>query len=1182
MDDETANNMNTNKSDEDPIRQNVAVPVDDDEEDADIRRALALSLMEVESEPKDIVLDETGVSVLQKSALIPRTNIATSDTLPIQGILTQDMDSCSIDISPYTSESIVEFHRIMWDPTLTTEADQQRWLRQGIDVQQINSHPNPLSKQQQEKGFVDTTKSSSMTENTNLTGKTTTTPAGTLSVSGTNYTPPETAKSQSHQTPEQNEMILLDELATSHLPWGLVQEHGGPCGVLAAIQAELLRLLLFNPNVNSLQCQNNNGSNTGDNLTSSQSIQAALAGAIAYILARSALTPSAVSSNDSQPTSIETVKENVNVPQTPNEDIDKDINPNVNENINSTPIQPVGTVKIILPNHSINSITNNALDWDDLQPWLSGDVNARHASTSSLSNLQTYSIRSGKNIASATIKESRNDDSSTCNVVDDDLENNNDCDNDMDDASSTAKRQKVTSRNRISQQLQTQSMEASYTKNGVKNLKYEETVSNDDGDDDDNDDNSPLQIQIQALANSVQQFLLSPLHAYNKTCSSAIGRIRPLDYFRHNGGVLLLVMSIAATRGISVVREEFDDVTGCRLTSNFGHCSQELINIFLTGQAVSNVFDNTLTPVGMVCRGIQSRPMIGYLTQLEAMRYCEVGSYYKSPKVPIWVVGSTSHFTVLFGHRIALKESQSDILLDQCRQAFKSVDAEENGFIGTNQLSDVFQNLEITIKRKKRKSKENNTSNNNENAPAIDIDSAKIQALSAALEVTGADIILWDDFWKATSRLLMGASFESVILKINNNTSDNLSDDDPICLGSRNTTPTTVLNADYDSSTKRNTSETNYLGNNHEEYNNDDDIAIMPPLLISNDVTAFGGDDSMVGETDEQMARRLQREWEQESSTTATTITTVTTSASTATTAGGGGKEGAVARVGSPMDIDSPHHQYHHNDIAASASATTAQNSSYAAAASSGLVLSDEEFARLLQAEWDAEAASGIDGETGTVSTPTSGFGGYGGDASSVVALSGSPSHDQSGSGTYNQHPVTPPRTIGVNPMNMSTVAEEVGILDMDHDMMDSLKPAARQSTINSAETEKRKSNVNLSKNDPIDNSAVSNVGERIDFEKYGDSFKLYHYNGLRGGVLTSFELTRLSADEAVGSSIALRRSGTGSGGGGLGTGASSTMNDGGGNIVINIAQDLEDVVRTKWPSCVLQWPKFSELASID
>ena len=89
------------------------------------------------------------------------------------------------------------------------------------------------------------------------------------------------------------------------------------------------------------------------------------------------------------------------------------------------------------------------------------------------------------------------------------------------------------------------------------------------------------------------------------------------------------------------------------LTSNFGHSSQELMNLLLTGQAVSNVFDNSMKlSDDWTCHGIQSRSAIGYLSILESLRYCEVGGYYKSPTFPIWIVGSTSHFSVLFGDEV--------------------------------------------------------------------------------------------------------------------------------------------------------------------------------------------------------------------------------------------------------------------------------------------------------------------------------------------------------------------------------------------------------------------------------------------------------------------------------------------------------------------------------------------------
>ena len=68
-----------------------------------------------------------------------------------------------------------------------------------------------------------------------------------------------------------------------------------------------------------------------------------------------------------------------------------------------------------------------------------------------------------------------------------------------------------------------------------------------------------------------------------------------------------------------------------------------------------------------------------------------------------------------------------------------------------------------------------------------------------------------------------------------------------------------------------------------------------------------------------------------------------------------------------------------------------------------------------------------------------------------------------------------------------------------------------------------------------------------VQWRKHGLSFPLYRYNGLYGGKITPFWLTRLSAEEAVGASF-ISRSGGGSGG------------------------DFEDVLRTKWPSSLINW----------
>ena len=562
------------------------------------------------------------------------------------------------------------YHQLLWDATTTTESDITRWVGQGIRVLRPEA-PLPSN--------------------------------------------------------------LLTELAEQYTSWGLSQEHGGPCGVLAAAQAEMLRLLLQGRS------------------------EHALAGSLAVLLTRAALTPSTQAGSAEE--------------------------------------EPTRPVCVVLPT------VDRPLTYEDF--YGNPDI------------FRVHSILPTPTTTTAGLQE-----------------------------------------------------------------------------------------HIDHVAETlVQPFLVSHLPTLARA-----------------GGVLLLVLSVLHTRGRETVAREADLPT--TLTAQFGHCSQELINLLLTGQAVSNVFDHTMTVDAMVCRGIAHRPMVGYLSQLEALRYCQVGDYYKHPQSPVWVVGSTSHFTVLFGETV--EESSSDKLLEQCRRAFKRFDDGESGFVRTDKLGPILQELDVNLGG-----------------------DAQVATLAAALEVSGAGIILWDDFWKASSRLLTGTVLERV--------------------------------------------------------------------LQGNEPAA------PAAESDEEMARRLAREWGDEGS-----LSTLTQAAA------------MVESVPTKSDA-----------------------------------MSDEEYARKLQAEWDAEDTGGT---------------------SSVAAVGEADVDDIPG-------------------MDIESEVDET-----------ESKPSATAPT------------------DP----------QAMNFESFGDTFTLYHYNGLRGGILTPFRVTRLSAEEAVGASIALSRGGT------------SNHQSG--------SADLEDVVRTKWPSSMINW----------
>ena len=95
-----------------------------------------------------------------------------------------------------------------------------------------------------------------------------------------------------------------------------------------------------------------------------------------------------------------------------------------------------------------------------------------------------------------------------------------------------------------------------------------------------------------------------------------------------------------------------------------GYLSQEGVNLLLTGAATSNVFDGERAlgddkPPGggaaesgggdvVRLRGVGARAPVGFLSLHEAYDYFRVGRHYKTPRSPVWVVYSESHYSLLF------------------------------------------------------------------------------------------------------------------------------------------------------------------------------------------------------------------------------------------------------------------------------------------------------------------------------------------------------------------------------------------------------------------------------------------------------------------------------------------------------------------------------------------------------
>ncbi|XP_048579298.1 ubiquitin carboxyl-terminal hydrolase MINDY-3 [Nematostella vectensis] len=168
---------------------------------------------------------------------------------------------------------------------------------------------------------------------------------------------------------------------------------------------------------------------------------------------------------------------------------------------------------------------------------------------------------------------------------------------------------------------------------------------------------------------------------------------RNTNIFESHFGVLLFLYSIILTRGIDTIKQEMEDSNEPLVDPDFGHGSQTLINLLITGYGVSHIWDHSKNIASLELRGIPKQCNIGFLTLLEAHRYCEVGSFLKGPEYPIWLLGSETHLSVLFSTERDLSGTEQPV--DKAKRVFKAFDQQENGFIDSSKLIDVLAELNL-------------------------------------------------------------------------------------------------------------------------------------------------------------------------------------------------------------------------------------------------------------------------------------------------------------------------------------------------------------------------------------------------------------------------------------------------------------------------------------------------------
>eukprot|EP00403_Amphidinium_massartii_P029697 CAMPEP_0178406544 /NCGR_PEP_ID=MMETSP0689_2-20121128/18965_1 /TAXON_ID=160604 /ORGANISM="Amphidinium massartii, Strain CS-259" /LENGTH=515 /DNA_ID=CAMNT_0020027585 /DNA_START=51 /DNA_END=1595 /DNA_ORIENTATION=+ len=238
--------------------------------------------------------------------------------------------------------------------------------------------------------------------------------------------------------------------------------------------------------------------------------------------------------------------------------------------------------------------------------------------------------------------------------------------------------------------------------------------------------------QVQEVGDSslpiAQRFKLSGCRVTRASDVQSLLEDAAESWLAQRCGVLSFVCSMLLTRSIDTVKEDMDDLE-TPLIGRFGHCSQELVNLMLIGEATSNVFDGSKwlgddPSTGLMVKGVDGDrvgvPTVGLLSELEAMRYLAVGTLFKNPDYPLWVIGSPTHYTLLFSTRRSDSQLSAEAQMEQrAKKTFVESAFDEGGLAMASNLSKMID--------------------------GVGLDSSRL-LVEAQTALVREDIVLWEDF----------------------------------------------------------------------------------------------------------------------------------------------------------------------------------------------------------------------------------------------------------------------------------------------------------------------------------------------------------------------------------------------------------------------------------------------------
>ncbi|KAK1311291.1 hypothetical protein QJS10_CPA08g01330 [Acorus calamus] len=192
-------------------------------------------------------------------------------------------------------------------------------------------------------------------------------------------------------------------------------------------------------------------------------------------------------------------------------------------------------------------------------------------------------------------------------------------------------------------------------------------------------------------ASDLQRIL--KIKEYTSQLSVFLELMEPVPVFQSCMGAMLFLISALLSRGLDLIQADRDDPTLPLVTAPFGHASQEIVNLLLCGQAAPNVFDGRMDiGGGMFLNGIPDKAKI-------VPQFLQRGPKLETPQWPIWVVGSDSHYTVLFSPNISVQdENEYEERKSKIRQAFNTQDQSGGGgFMSVEGLHQVLRETNINF-----------------------------------------------------------------------------------------------------------------------------------------------------------------------------------------------------------------------------------------------------------------------------------------------------------------------------------------------------------------------------------------------------------------------------------------------------------------------------------------------------